>query len=299
MHAARLSAIARDEYGVEVPDGAIIDAGDSAFAVVDGVGFASTDADASAVLLQAARLRPGRVGLICDDAGVASRRFGASSMQATVHDRTGGIAAAVPLGPSSPSVEIDGLDLFESIGLDVFGEHGVVRGEVLGLLVARYRRDGELEIGVGEVDMEASALLQRRPPAERLAAVVEEVRRHRKPGGSHPINRLARARWLRRSVLTDPDLVSADRLVAVEPIAPPVGVRDETPSCATSGDGRLVACISEVSLSLLPEVLDQIVRRRPSALCVACPARDAVLVARLTDGFFSVPSSVVGITPPW
>ncbi len=76
-----------------------------------------------------------------------------------VIDPAGVAPRAEPVSPA----ELDKADILRAAGLDVVVEQGVVRGEVLGLEVARVVRaeDGSaaIEAGVGRFDREAGALL--------------------------------------------------------------------------------------------------------------------------------------------
>ena len=95
-------------------------------------------------------------------------------------------------------------------------EYGVLLGEVDGLEVCRATTDpatgaARLEVGVGAHDREAFLLIHGDvPPAEPLARIVAEVRRHRTLGADpHPLNRLGAERLLRTRVLADPASVGA------------------------------------------------------------------------------------------
>ena len=82
-------------------------------------------------------------------------------------------------------------------------EHGVVTGEIVGLEIARIELsddgDARLEVGVGRHDREAFAMIHGDlPTAAALAAVVDEVRSHRRAGAAAtarprvPVRRVAR-----------------------------------------------------------------------------------------------------------
>ncbi|MFV2040153.1 MAG: hypothetical protein ACC660_07910, partial [Acidimicrobiales bacterium] len=153
------------------------------------------------------------------------------------------------------------ITVLEAAGCEAVVEHGVVVGEVLGLEVARVavESDGRatLRVGVGLYDQEAHALLSADAAvATRLEQVVDEVRGHRsRDAAPHPLNRLARPRWLRSTIVARPDLVELDQATNVEPLAPRGGIRESTPMAAlgTSGGSRvLVVCSTGIDLDLVP-----------------------------------------------
>src|SRR5436305_1143543 len=109
------------------------------------------------------------------------------------------MAEAVPL-PEEPELPLETevfADVIRGAGAEVVVEHGILRGEVLGLEVARVE-DGRLLVGVGKHDREAHLLAHPdREAAEGLVATVDAVRQYRRSGvGAHPANQLSVERWL-------------------------------------------------------------------------------------------------------
>jgi hypothetical protein len=159
-------------------------------------------------------------------------------------------------------------------------EHGVLRGEVLGLEVARVV-DGRLEIGVGRHDRAARAELGRdADPVLALSEVVAAVAELRRFGAPvHPANTLARSRWLRAVVCAQPVLVGAADL---DPVAPPLPAPDLTdngavPCLGLGVDGRrlVVVCSTGVDPDLIPTAADSRARYQPDAeLVVVVPEGD-------------------------
>jgi hypothetical protein len=172
------------------------------------------------------------------------------------------------------------VELLRQQGVQPLVEHGVLRGEVLGLEVARVV-DGRLEIGVGRHDRAARAELGRdADPARALAEVVTAVTGLRRFGAPmHPANTLARSRWLRAVICAQPALVVATDL---DPVAPPLPAPDLTdngavPCLGVSVEGRpLVAvCSTGVDPDLIPTAADSRARYRPEAdLVVVVPEGD-------------------------
>lgn len=167
-------------------------------------------------------------------------------------------------------------------------EHGIVRGEVMGLEVCRAVDDqvtGEprLEVGMGAHDREAFAMLHgNRPTVDALADVVENVKLHRRPGaGPHPFNRIAPERMLRATLLDNPGLVGATRLEPSDPPVPRTNVLDTVPCVARGADERghdvVVVVTSGADPDVVPFALDARARvdeihATRSELLIALPA---------------------------
>ena len=118
-----------------------------------------------------------------------------------------GPVGAASVGDSADEIEAI-VEMLRAEGLEVVVEHGVLRGEVLGLEVARVvvwpaEVGGDdrlhLEVGVGRFDREAAAVVH-----------PDRTRRSRSPvrptpcgdtdaagAPAHPLSLLARERWLR------------------------------------------------------------------------------------------------------
>lgn len=221
----------------------------------------------------------------------------------------------VPVPPPPPSVPDELLEPLRELGVEIVVEHGVVRGEVLGLEVARLvpwpvevGGDGELhlEAGVGRFDRDAVAAV--RPdeaPAESLRRTVEQVRVHRHPGaGVHPVQLLARERWLRSIVVADPTLVGAAQLTPVGMTTEPEGLRDTHPAAAlgidADGGPMLVVCSRGVDLALVPLAADtRAMLDRDARLVLALPARDHHVATTTLVGQLREPAEVVELEPGW
>ncbi len=189
-------------------------------------------------------------------------------------------------------------------GARVVDDHGRLVAEVLGLEVARIEDplalvglDTSLDnldpadrfrirIGVGEADRELYDYVSRRRDVDRatddrlkLERVVSLVKTKR-TDPAHPLSRLARPRWLRSTVLDDPELIELAELEAAAPLRPHPGVFDREPSAAYSVLDRVtVVCSSGIDLDLLPEAVDYRGRLDPgSRLMVVVPHRDAAMI---------------------
>lgn len=196
-------------------------------------------------------------------------------------------------------------------------DHGRLVAEHEGLEVARVvldRADASdpdspvlafLEIGVGQADRELHQLVHRDlDPEAGLRRAVAAVAMHRHDRAApHPLNRLARERWLRSAILDDPGLLDMRRAAPVPPLRP----RDTllgTQAVAlvgedTAGEPIVAVCSVGVDVDLAAEAADYRERTDPSArLIVVVPARDRYpIVERLIH--WLPRAEIVSIDSPW
>ncbi len=301
---AKLSALVRSERGLEcspTASGAVVAAS------ADGTAFVlledGSPGGLGGALLWASRHDAGSLVVFVDsDAGRLARLatyFDTPAMPIQVRAVVG--AASVEAAPEPVPVPLEGpgdapaaeteeiLALLRAEGLEAVVEHGVLRGEVLGLEVARAvvwpsEVGGDdrlhLEAGVGRFDRDAAAAVHPdEDPAVALARSSDAVRRYRHRGaGAHPLSLLARERWLRADLIADPSLVGAASLRAVDMTTEPAGMKDAHPAAAlgVSIDGRplLVICSTGFDLALVPLAADTRALHDPDArLVIAVPAR--------------------------
>ncbi len=213
--------------------------------------------------------------------------------------------APIPEVVPPPEQALDLVGTLRDAALDIVIEHGEVRGEIAGLEVARVVvRDGDarIEVGVGRNDREAFAMVHGDvPTADALASVVSQVRQHRRAGDlTHPLARLAPERWLRSTLVREPDLVGARRLEAIEPTLPRENLKDPSPAIAlgamTDGDEVVVACSVGVDLDLVPAAADARLAAAPRArLVLAVPERDAHPVTRRLAAALAEPAEIVTV----
>jgi hypothetical protein len=200
--------------------------------------------------------------------------------------------------------------LLEQAGVEVVVENGEVVGEILGLEIAHVVIDPDgtsrLEVGVGRFDREAFALLHGElSPPEALASAIEQVGAVRRPGAEpHPINRVARERWLRSHLISNPGLVGATTLRPADATRHRAGLRDATIAVAVGerGDGTdiVVAASVGVDLEAVPDAADARLRHAPDAeLVVVIPPRDDHAVTRDLATMLARPAEVVTVDGPW
>jgi hypothetical protein len=246
---------------------------------------------------------PGAAGVIARRASELASPPGVWSLSGREIDRV----ARAPV--SGDLVDSDGQEGFASVlaahGADPVFEHGVLRGEVLGLEVARVI-GGELVVGVGRHDRDAR--LEMRPGEEAAAALdeaVAAVRARRRPGAArHPANTLARSRWLRAVVCERPSLVGAASLA---PAAPPMPWFDlpeagAAPCVGSTVDGSpvVVVCSVGVDLDLVPTAADSRILHRPDArLLLVVPEGDDVPVNRRLAAALARPAEFVTVPRGW
>ncbi|HEX4865952.1 MAG TPA: hypothetical protein VFV02_17920, partial [Acidimicrobiales bacterium] len=190
-------------------------------------------------------------------------------------------------------------------GVEPVLEHGVLRGEVLGLEVARVI-GGQLVVGVGRHDRNARAEMR---PGEDLGSALDEavaaVRAWRRPEAQrHPANTLARSRWLRSVVVARPELVGASSL---ETVAPPMPWFDLPEAGAAPCAGRLadgspvvVVCSVGIDLDLVPTAADcRLIYGPLGNLVIAVPDGDDVPVNRRLAAALARPAKVVTVPKGW
>lgn len=239
---------------------------------------------------------------------------------ATVKAVTGALSVVVrpeplPRAIPVPDVPAELLEVLRSHDLEVVSEHGVVRGEVLGLEVARLviwptetGGDGQLhlEVGVGRFDRDAVwAVNDGGDLGGALAEAVAMVRRYRHAGAApHPLGRLSRERWLRSVLIDDPGLVGASSLEPVGMTIEAGGMKDPHPAGAlghtTSGEPLVVVTSVGVDLSTMPLAADLRAAVDPAAaLLVAVPATDVVPAQERLASMLTPPARVVPLDVPW
>ena len=214
--------------------------------------------------------------------------------------------------PSAPALA----ELLVDADLDVVVEDGIVRGEVLGLEVARIVHgttstgtpiaEPTLEVGVGEADREMTAMVHGGlSPVDQLARVRDIVRQHRRPDAlRHPLNQLAPERWLRAVLVREPARIGLAELHPAPPALPRPNLRDPAVAIARgrddSGDEVVVACSVGVHLDLVPAAADARAALAPAArLLLALPARDAHPVTQALAERLLAPAELVPLEADW
>jgi hypothetical protein len=194
-------------------------------------------------------------------------------------------------------------DLIRTAGAEAVVEHGIVRGEVLGLEVALVE-DGRLMVGVGKHDREAHAMANPdRPAADALAVAVDAVRTFRRAdAGAHPANQLSVERWLRAAVIARPDMVGLPADAELAPVSSPV-VRDDLRQAAPApalGAGALVVCSVGIDTDLVPAAADAwAANGRAPRLMIVVPEGDDPPVTRALAALLAHPADVVTVPRSW
>lgn len=185
------------------------------------------------------------------------------------------------------------IPVIEAAGADAVVEHGVLRGEVLGLEVARAEFDADggeprLVVGVGRHDQLAQAMMHGTADVEAaLADAVGAVSGWRRADAApHPANQLARSRWLRWVLIRRPDLVGASSLAPLAGIEPP---RLKVPAPAMmlgeAVDGSPMVVAASVGIDLDAPIVAAVIGREvadgPASVVVVVPEGDAVPALRL------------------
>ncbi len=322
--AAKLAALVRAREGDgerqpgTFPSGATLLEGERAWVLLDEV----TPRSAGGVLLWASRAGAAEVDVLVDedaDGGVLAdlaRRtgwFGGRTRVWTVApDRDWHPVEAGPLpdvvpGPAGVETLVE---LLVAHGCEVVTEHGIVRGERLGLEVARIEEhDGthRLETGVGRFDREVGAMVRAElSAADSLGAVLAIVDKARHPGAPpHPVRDLCRERWVRVAIAAEPGLAGLTSIEPVESTVERPNLRDPHPAMALGvrpgGERVVVACTSGVDVDLLPVAEDTRCREAPDApLLVVHPEGSPIPGAALAAAtWLPHAPEVVAVPAPW
>lgn len=211
--------------------------------------------------------------------------------------------------PALPAEAETFVPVLVEAGVEPVVEHGVLRGEVLGLEVARVVVDelgAFLEVGVGKHDRYAQRLMhQDRPPVEALGAAVAAVRQVRRPDApAHQVNQLARERWLRSVLVERPEVVGAS---ALAPLSSPVRRTDlrqaaPAPAAGVDAHGRpvVVVCSTGIDVDLVPAAADvRLSDDRQPRLVLAVPATDDHPLTRALAAALAEPAEVRAIAGDW
>lgn len=329
LRRAKLRALVRDGLAVDV--GGLVDGplrggatltepgGDGGWVLVDDGALAGL----GAALAWAQRHGRGRVDVLLDGpAGVAARAAGraaAFAHPATAVWRVDG-RTLTPAEPSPGGAEAPGevppgelADLLAAHGVDPVAEGGVLRGEVLGLEVARAERapleEGggwRLAVGVGRHDREARAELR---PGQDVGAALDEVvavvRAHRVADAPrHPANLLAWERWLRAVLVAHPELAGAAGLTPVASLSRPDDLRQAAPAAALgtglAGGELLVVASTGIDLDLVPTAVELRAVHAPGAqLVVVVPEGDDHPITRALAAQLRQPAEVRTVPRGW
>jgi hypothetical protein len=332
LRAAKLGALVRDHWKKEgarryepsaFPGGAALFDPDRsrAWVLIDDASIARF----GPALAWACRQEAGEVHVLVEGAapgapaasGVMARRASAWADPPRVWDVRGrDISVAAPadaVGPdSSPasdemqdSIRAHG-ELMRAHGAEPILEHGVLRGEVLGLEVARLV-GAELQVGVGRHDrMARTEMHPDQDPGRALDEAVGVVRARRRRGEPrHPANTLARGRWLRSVVCARPELAGARELV---PVSPPLPWFDLPEAGAAPAGGTslpperplIAVCSVGVDLDLVPTAADSRLIHAPGAeLVVVVPEGDDVPITRALAASLARPAEVRVVPRGW
>lgn len=320
---AKVSGLVAAAFGPGVraprdfPGGAALVEGHAAWILLDDKPLAAF----GPALVWAERQGASEVHLLTEAAaGVLARRAGLFDPAPTVwvvegtelHAATPAEVRPVPVAESTPELS----QLLVDADLEVFVEEGVVRGEILGLEVARIVHGTStggvpldapmLEVGVGHADREMTAVIHAgMQPVDQLERVKDIVRAQRRPGADrHPLNQLAPERWMRALLVADPGRLGLTALRPADPAEPRPNLRDRAVAIAVGEDGErrdvVVACSVGVDLDLVPAAADARLLHAPEArLLLVVPERDAHPLTGALARRLRPPAEVVTVPDDW
>ena len=149
------------------------------------------------------------------------------------------------------------LEILERNNCDVLTEHGILKAYVKGLEVAQVLEDenkvGHLQVGVGIYDQEAHKLVDRSTQIDtKLQEIIDEVLKYRnKESIPHPLNRLARGKWLIHELTETHKEYGLENF---QQIPSPIGstkISENFPAFATARAGSsLILCVSYAGADL-------------------------------------------------
>jgi hypothetical protein len=254
-----------------------------------------------------------------DEATRAARRgrhFRTSVQAWQVHGTSLAEVAVEPL-PSEPPLDPRAEPyrvLLRDGGADPVVEWGTLFGDVWGLEVARAQaEDGDLWLGVGvtkEDRLTHRLVWGDDPGVDAVRSVVDQARQAREHGDlAHPLNQLARERWLRAWLVEDPGQVGA---TALQPVSPPVPrpedvrARAPAPALGSAPDGSALLAVCSVGLDteavpIAVELREAAASRagRPVRLVLVVPAGDDHPLLRLVREDAAEPFDVVHVPDDW
>ena len=324
---AKLTALVRSHWGVATFDGDPRPAMSGLVARRGDQGWMLVDEDGGRALgrglLWALRSDVRELHLLFspddDTAPAAARRGQLFRTEVTVWRVYGTDLSPVAAEPLPPEPALDARagsyrETLAAAGAEPVVEWGKLYGDVWGLEVARLERahnDVWLGVGVTKEDRLTHRLLWGDEPGpDAVSSVVEQVRRVRERDDlAHPLNQVARERWLRAWLVREPGQVGASEL---EPVAPPVrrpdDVRVRAPAAALGagedGQPMLVVCSAGFDSEAVPIALElaeavSAKKGRANRLVLALPAGDDHPLLRLATDDAVLPVELATVPADW
>ncbi len=199
-------------------------------------------------------------------------------------------------------------ELLKASGCDVVQEHGVLKGEIKGLEVARVVINDEgqqvLQVGVGAYDQEAHKILDsQQTPEEKLFRVISQVMEYRNQKSEpHPLNRVARAKWMITEIVTSPKNFGLEEVQSLSMLEEVDTVTENHPAAAIGRTGAgsvLIVASSGIDLQTIPVAAGLLASTGAEEVWIALSPKDRHPAIINSARYLKAPSRFIEINEPW
>ena len=206
------------------------------------------------------------------------------------------------------SVSNEILEILERTHCDVLTEHGIVKAYVKGLEVAQVLEDenkvGHLQVGVGIYDQEAHKLIDPTTQVEmKLQKIIDEILKYRNKNSiPHPLNRVARAKWLIYELAQAHEDYGLENF---QVIPSPIGskkISENFPAFATARAGaKFILSVSYVGadLNAVPAAAQLLSATSADEIWFFHPPMDNHKAIQRQAEHLQVPAKFIPINEPW
>ncbi|MEE2682544.1 MAG: hypothetical protein VYD77_01255 [Actinomycetota bacterium] len=199
-------------------------------------------------------------------------------------------------------------ELLKASGCDVVQEHGVLKGEIKGLEVARVVINDEgqqvLRVGVGAYDQEAHKIFDsQQTPEEKLFRIVSQVMEYRNQKSEpHPLNRAARAKWMIAEIIATSENFDLEEVQPLSMLEEIDTVTESHPAAAIGRTGAgsvLIVASSGIDLQTIPVAAGLLVSTGAEEIWIALSPKDRHPAIINAARYLKAPSRFIEINEPW